>query len=102
MTRLLIAGTGVAAALVAAVVGFATLTAGRRGWPRRGHLHVRSPWLSVVLPEGWTVEERPGTWSSASSSTRTADSGVDYFERLTPTGDHGSTCISPVSPSRPA
>ena len=63
MTRLLIAGTGLAAALIAAVVGFSALTGGPGvGGPGGVTYTSDRHGYSVFLPDGWTVEERAGTW----------------------------------------
>jgi hypothetical protein len=82
MTRLLIAGTGLAAALVAAVVGFATLTGGNGiGGPGGVTYTSDRHGYSVFLPDGWTVEERPGTWDVGEFFDANSDDGVDYYER---------------------
>ena len=81
MTRLLIAGTGLAAALVAAVVGFATLTGGNGiGGPGGVTYTSDRHGYSVFLPDGWTVEERPGTWELGQFFDANSEAGVDYFE----------------------
>ena len=81
MARLLIAGTGLAAALVAAVVGFATLTGGDGvGGPDGVTYTSDRHGYSVFLPDGWTVEERPGTWERRRVLRREQRGGVDYFE----------------------
>ena len=83
MARLLIAGTGLAAALIAAVVGFATLTGdGGIGGPDGVTYTSDRHGYSVFLPGGWTVEERPGTWDSGEFFDANSDDGVDYFEDL--------------------
>ena len=81
MARLLIAGTGLAAALVAAVVGFATLTGGNGigGPDGTTHTSVRHGY-SVFLPDGWTVRETPGTWEVGVFFDANS-AGVDYYER---------------------
>lgn len=81
MARLLIAGTGLAAALVAAVVGFATLTGGTGIGGPDGVTYISDRHgYSVFLPDGWTVEERPGTWDNGEFFDANSDDGVDYFE----------------------
>jgi hypothetical protein len=81
MTRLLIAGTGLAAALVAAAVGFATLTGGTGiGGPGGVTYTSDRHGYSVFLPDGWTVEERPGTWGLGQFFDANSEAGVDYFE----------------------
>ena len=83
MTRLLIAGTGLAAALIAAAVGFATLTGGDGvGGPDGVTYTSDRHGYSVFLPDGWTVEERPGTWEVGEFFDANSDDGVDYFEQL--------------------
>jgi hypothetical protein len=83
MTRLLIAGTGLAAALIAAAVGFATLTGGDGVGGPDGVTHTSDRHgYSVFLPDGWTVEERPGTWDSGEFFDANSEDGVDYFEEL--------------------
>ena len=83
MARLLIAGTGLAAALIAAVVGFATLTGGDGvGGPDGVTYTSDRHGYSVFLPNGWTVEERPGTWEVGQFFDANSGNGVDYFEEL--------------------
>ena len=93
MARLLIAGTGLAAALIAAVVGFATLTGGTSIGGPDGVTYISDRHgYSVFLPDGWTVEERPGTWDNGESSTRTAKTGWTTSRRtLTATGSRPCT-----------
>jgi hypothetical protein len=87
MTRLLIAGTGLAAALVAAVIGFATLTGGDSvGGPDGVTYTSDRHGYSVFLPDGWTVEERPGTWDVGEFFDANSDDGVDYFEDVNDDG----------------
>jgi hypothetical protein len=82
MTRLLIAGTGLAAALVAVVVGFATLTGGDGvGGPNGVTYTSDRHGYSVFLPDGWSVEERPGTWEVGEFFDANSEDGVDYYER---------------------
>ena len=81
MARLLIAGTGLAAALVAAVVGFATLTGGDGvGGPAGVTYTSDRHGYSVFLPDGWTVVERSGTWKVGVFFDGNS-AGVDYYER---------------------
>lgn len=87
MTRLLIAGTGLAAAIVAAVVGFATLTGGGDvGGPDGVTYTSDRHGYSVFLPDGWTVEERPGTWEIGEFFEANSEDGVDYFEDVNAEG----------------
>ena len=82
MTRLLIAGTGLAAALIAAVVGFATLTGGDDiGGPGGVTFTSDRHGYSVFLPDGWTVGEQPGTWEVGLFFDANS-AGVDYYQRL--------------------
>ena len=82
MARLLIAGTGLAAALIAAVVGFATLTGGEGvGGPDGVTFTSDRHGYSVFLPDGWTVEEQPGTWEVGVFFDANS-AGVDYYGRL--------------------
>lgn len=81
MTRLLIAGTGLAAALIAAAVGFATLTGGDGvGGPDGVTYTSDRHGYSVFLPDGWTVEERAGTWEVGLFFDANS-AGVDSYER---------------------
>ena len=83
MTRILIAGTGLAAALIAALVGFATLNGGDGvGGPEGVTYTSDRHGYSVFLPDGWTVEERPGTWEVGEFFEANSEDGVDYFEEL--------------------
>ena len=103
MARLLIAGTGLAAALIAAVVGFATLTGGDGiGGPDGVTYTSDRHGYSVFLPDGWTVEEQPGTWEVGEFFDANSETAWTTSSGSTAIRDHGSTCISPVSPSRPA
>jgi hypothetical protein len=85
MARLLIAGTGLAAALVAAVVGLATLTGGDGvGGPDGVTYTSDRHGYSVFLPSGWTVEEQPGTWEVGEFFDASSEDGTDFFQRLDP------------------
>jgi hypothetical protein len=87
MTRLLIAGTGLAAALIAALVGFATLSGGDGvGGPDGVTYTSDRHGYSVFLPDGWTVEERSGTWELGQFFDANSEAGVDYFEELNADG----------------
>lgn len=82
MARLLIAGTGLAAALIAAVVGFATLTGGDGvGGPDGVTYTSDRHGYSVFLPDGWTVVEQPGTWELGVFFDANS-AGVDSYHRL--------------------
>jgi hypothetical protein len=40
----------------------------------------------VFLPDGWSVEERPGTWEVGEFFDANSEDGVDYFEDLNADG----------------
>ena len=85
MARLLIAGTGLAAALLAAVVGFATLTGdGGIGGPDGVTYTSDRHDYSIFLPDGWTIEEQPGTWDVGEFFDASSEDGTDFFQRLDP------------------
>jgi hypothetical protein len=87
MTRLLLAGTGIAAAFVAAVIGFTALSGGSDvGRPDGVTYTSDRHGYSVFLPDGWTVEERPGTWEVGQFFDANSEAGVDYFEKLNADG----------------
>lgn len=88
MNRIILPFTGVAAALIVAVVALISLNGGPgpAGPPGTPYTSVRHAY-TVVLPDGWTRDERPGTWSLGEFFDPNTDSGVDYFERLDP--EHG-------------
>jgi hypothetical protein len=82
MYRLILPATGVAAALVIAAVALTSFfrgpsVGGPPGTPFTSERHG----YTIILPEGWTVEERPGTWLLGDFFDANTDSGVDYFER---------------------
>jgi hypothetical protein len=85
MNRILLPVTGVAAALIVAVVGLVSLygTPGPGGPSGTSYTSDRHAY-TVVLPDGWTREELPGTWSLGEFFDPNTDSGLDYFERLEP------------------
>lgn len=85
MYRLILPATGVAAAFVIAVVALTSFfrgpsVGGPPGTPFTSERHG----YTVVLPEGWTVEEQPGRWLLGDFFDATTDSGVDFFQRLDP------------------
>ena len=85
MYRLILPATGAAAALVIAAVALSSLfrgpsVGGPPGTPFTSERHG----YTVILPEGWTIEERPGTWPLGDFFDASTDSGVDYFERPNP------------------
>jgi hypothetical protein len=87
MTRLLLAGTGLAAALIAAVAGFAMLSGGDGvGGPGGVTYTSDRHGYSVFLPDGWTVDERSGTWELGEFFDANSEAGVDYFEELNAEG----------------
>jgi hypothetical protein len=82
MNRILLPVTGVAAALIVAVVGLVSLygSPGAGGPSGTSYTSERHAY-SVIVPDGWTVEERPGTWILGTFFDANTNSGVDYFER---------------------
>jgi hypothetical protein len=85
MHRIILPVTGVAAALIVAVVTLVSLNGspgpgGPSGTPYTSERHA----YTVVLPDGWTREERIGTWNLGDFFDANSGSGVDYFERLDP------------------
>lgn len=51
---------------------------------------------SILFPdEGWTAEERPGTWGLGDFFEANSDAGVDYFERMDRT--HGTPLYAYLS-----
>jgi hypothetical protein len=90
MHRLILSVTGVAAAVVVAVVAFGSLNGrfgagGPPGVPFTSERHV----YTVVLPDdSWIVEERPGSWTLAGGFfDANSGAGVDYFEDLDSRGE---------------
>lgn len=88
MQRLILSATGVAAAVVFAVLAYASLNGGLQfgappGIPFTSDRHG----YTVVLPdETWTVEERSGTWELGEFFEANTEAGVDYYEHLGPDG----------------
>jgi hypothetical protein len=85
MHRIILSVTGVAAAIVVAAIALTSLVpgpqvGGLQGVPFTSDRHG----YTVIRPDGWTVEERPGTWLLGTFFDATTNSGVDYFERLDP------------------
>ena len=86
INRLILPAAGV---VVALLIGAAALTSFFRG-PSVG-APPGTPFTSerhgytVILPEGWSVEEQPGTWLPGDFFDAGTNSGVDYFERNDPT-----------------
>lgn len=85
MQRLFLPLAGVAATLVVAVVAIASLfgdvgPGGPSGTPFSSERHA----YTVILPDGWTVEEQPGTWALGTFFDATTGSGADSFQRLDP------------------
>jgi hypothetical protein len=82
MTRIILPITGVAAALIVAVVALVSLYGGPNvGAPPGVKFISDRHAYSVILPDGWTVEEQAGTWALGAFFDATTGSGVDYFER---------------------
>ena len=85
MYRLILPATGVAAALVIAAVALTSFfrgpsVGGPPGTPFTSDRHG----YTVILPEGWTVEEQPGTWDVGEYFDANTEDGVDFFQRLDP------------------
>jgi hypothetical protein len=85
MHRLILPATGVAAAIVVVAITLTSLFRGPQvgrpqGLPFTSERHA----YTVIRPEGWTAEERPGTWMLGTFFDADNGSGVDYFERLDP------------------
>ena len=90
MQRLILSATGVAAALVFAVLAYASLTGGLQfGAPSGIPFTSERHGYTVVLPDdSWTVEERPGSWdTTADFFDANSGDGVDYFEHLDADGE---------------
>jgi hypothetical protein len=88
MHRIILPVTGVAAALVVAVVTLVSLNGGPGpggppGTPYTSERHA----YTVVLPDGWTRDERPGTWGLGTFFEANTPAGVDYFEDLNQDGE---------------
>jgi hypothetical protein len=87
MQRLIMPVSGVAATLVVAMVAIASLYGGfgsgrPSGTPFTSERHA----YTVILPDGWTREERPGTWELGTFFDANMPAGVDYFEDLNEDG----------------
>ena len=85
MHRLILPATGIAAAIVIAAVALTSFfrgdgVGGPQGTPFTSDRHG----YTVILPDGWTVAELPGSWPLGAFFDANTDSGVDYFERLDP------------------
>jgi hypothetical protein len=83
MYRLILPATGFAAAIVIAAVALTSSfrgpsVGGPQGTPFTSNRHA----YTIIMPDGWTVEEQPGTWALGTFFDATTSSGVDYFERL--------------------
>jgi hypothetical protein len=80
--------TGIAATLIVAVVALVSLygrsdVGGPTGTPFTSERHA----YTVILPVGWTHEERPGTWELGTFFDANTPAGVDYFEDLNKDGE---------------
>lgn len=85
MTRIILPITGIAAGLIVAVIALVSLYGGSDvGAPPGVKFISDRHTYSVILPDGWTVEERPGSWELGAFFDANSNSGVDYFERLDP------------------
>ena len=103
MYQFILPTAGVAAAIVIAAVALTSFFRGPSvgappGTPFTSDRHG----YTIILPEGWTVEERPAPGRSGRSSTRPRIRAWTTSSGAIPTRDHRSTCTSPVSRSRPA
>ncbi|HET9344354.1 MAG TPA: hypothetical protein VFO05_01530 [Candidatus Limnocylindrales bacterium] len=83
MYRLILPATGVAAAIVIAAVALTSFfrgpgVGGPPGTPFTSDRHG----YTTILSEGWTVEERPGSWPLGTFFDANTDSGVDSYQRL--------------------
>jgi hypothetical protein len=83
MTRFLVPATGLAAALIVAVLGWSSINDGvGPGGPASVDFTSERHAYTVTLPdEGWTREERLGTWPLGEFFDANSISGVDYYER---------------------
>ena len=84
MTRLILPLAGVAAVLAVAVVALTSLNGGGPGGLAGERFTSQRHAYSVVLADGWTHEERAGTWDLGDFFEANTESGVDYFERIDP------------------
>ena len=85
MTRIILPITGVAAALIVAVVALVSLYGGPNvGAPAGVKFTSDRHAYSVILPDGWTAEEQAGTWALGDFFDASTGSGVDSFQRLDP------------------
>jgi hypothetical protein len=85
MFRLILPTAGVAAAIVIAAVALTSFFRGQSvGAPPGTPFTSARHGYTIILPDSWTVEERPGTWMLGTFFDATTNSGVDYFERRDP------------------
>jgi hypothetical protein len=85
MYRIILPATGVAAVIVVAAIAFMSFFRGPQvGGPQGVPFTSDRHGYTVIRPDGWTAEERPGTWLLGTFFDANTDSGVDYFERLDP------------------
>jgi len=89
MTRIIAPIAGAAAVLIVAVLAV-TSYFGRSnvGAPTGTPFTSDRYAYTVVLPDGWTRDERPGTWADVGAFfDANSGAGVDYFEDLDPGGE---------------
>lgn len=82
MHRLILPTTAVAAIAIAAVALTSFFRGPGVGGPPGTPFTSDRHGYTIILPDGWTVEERPGTWKLGSFFDAGSESGVDFFERL--------------------
>lgn len=88
MQRLILSATGIAAAVVVAVLAYSSLNGGLGfGAPPGIQFTSDRHGYTVVLPDdSWTVEERPGSWELGEFFDANSADGVDFYEHLGPNG----------------
>jgi hypothetical protein len=88
MQRLILSATGIAAALVFALLAYSSLNGGLQfGAPSGIPFTSERHGYTIVLPdESWTVEERSGSWALGEFFDANSEAGVDYYEHLGPDG----------------
>lgn len=89
MQRLILSATGIAAAIVVAVLAYSSLNGGLGfGAPPGVPFTSERHGYTVNLPDdSWTVEERLGRWDLGTFFDANSGQGVDYYEHLGPDGE---------------
>jgi hypothetical protein len=83
--RIILSATGVAAAVVVAAIAVTWFGPGSQvGRPHGTPFTSDRHGYTIVQPDGWSVEERPGSWMLGTFFDAHSNSGVDYFERADP------------------